>query len=252
MTNILLVEDDPLISSFIELGLRARGYVTSLATDSGRALSLGLSGAFDLVLLDLVLADGDGFTVLQELRRRRNHLPVVVMTGHPRNRDVVACLDSGADDYLVKPFRFEELLALVRARLRPGTGIGTTLMTAGDLSVDLLSRRVHIAGREVELTAKEFALLETFLRHPDQVLSRVQLLAQVWGYDFDPATNVVSVYVAALRQKIGAHRIQTVRGAGYRLATSAVMMGGAPAPQVDLASMTIGATAVDGRLAHGG
>ena len=244
MTNILVVEDDPLISGFIELGLRARGYVTSLATDSARALALGLSGAFDLVLLDLVLADGDGFTVLQELRNRRNTLPVVVMTGHPRDRDVVACLDSGADDYLVKPFRFEELLARVRARLRAGTGIPSTVMTAGDLSVDLLTRRVRVAGRQVELTAKEFALLETFLRHPDQVLSRVQLLAQVWGYDFDPTTNVVSVYVAALRQKIGAHRIQTVRGAGYRLAG---VGGVAPAGAV-----TIALPALDDTLAHGG
>jgi two-component system, OmpR family, copper resistance phosphate regulon response regulator CusR len=235
MTNILVVEDDPLISGFVELGLRARGYVTSIATDSVRAIALGLSGAFDLVLLDLRLADGDGFTVLQELRRRRSRLPVVVMTGHPHDRDVVACLDSGADDYLVKPFRFEELLARVRARLRSGADASPTVMTSGDLSVDLLTRRVRVGAREVELTAKEFALLETFMRHPDQVLSRVQLLAQVWGYDFDPATNVVSVYVAALRQKIGANRIQTVRGAGYRLS----------------AAVRIALAELDDTLAHG-
>lgn len=217
MTSILVVEDDPMISGFIELGLRARGYATTVVRDAAGARNLCLSGAFDMVLLDLVLTDGDGFNVLQELRRRSSPLPVVVMTAHPRSRDVVDCLDGGADDYLVKPFRFEELLARVRARLRSATPRTTTLMTAGDLTVDLLTRRVHVSGREVELTSREFALLETFLRHPDQVLSRAQLLSQVWGYDFDPNTNVVSVYIASLRAKLGPHRIQTVRGAGYRL-----------------------------------
>ncbi|MGQ0576200.1 MAG: response regulator transcription factor [Pseudonocardia sp.] len=221
MTSILIVDDDPMVSRFMECGLRAAGYSTAVADEAGSASALALSGAFDMVLLDLVLGAGDGFTVLHELRRRRRTLPVLVVTGHPEQRDVVSCLEGGADDYLLKPYRFEELLARVRARLRGrGTADGGSL-AAGDLTANLLTRRVVASGEPVELTAREFTLLETFLRHPDQVLSREQLLSRVWGIDFDPCSNVVNVYVAALRQKIGHQRIQTVRGAGYRLRTTA-------------------------------
>ncbi|HEY0640071.1 MAG TPA: response regulator transcription factor [Pseudonocardiaceae bacterium] len=217
MTSVLVVDDDPMISRFVERGLSSAGYTTAVAADATSGLVLARSGAFDLVLLDLVLGDGDGFTVLRELRRQRTGLPVVVMTGHPAHRDVVACLDGGADDYLVKPFRFEELLARVRARLRRDDAPAASTLTAGDLSLDLLTRRVTAGTVPVDLTVREFALLETFLRHPDQVLSRTQLLSRVWGYTFDPGSNVVNVYINTLRQKIGTDRIQTVRGAGYRL-----------------------------------
>ncbi|OLT23474.1 hypothetical protein BJF78_32210 [Pseudonocardia sp. CNS-139] len=218
VTSVLIVDDDPLISRFVERGLQAAGYTTAVATDAASARVLAASDAFDLVLLDLVLGDGDGFGVLHDLRSRRSRLPVIVMTGHPAKRDVVDCLDGGADDYLVKPFRFEELLARLRVRLRRDDHAATgSALAAGDLALDLLTRRATAGGTAIDLTSREFALLETFLRHPDQVLSRAQLLSRVWGYTFDPTSNVVNVYVAALRQKIGCDRIETVRGAGYRL-----------------------------------
>jgi DNA-binding response OmpR family regulator len=217
VTSVLIVDDDPLIARFVSRGLRAAGYSATVADDARSGRELALSGEFDVVLLDLVLGDGDGFGVLRDLRARRRTLPVLVMTGHPAQRDVVDVLDGGADDYLVKPFRFEELLARLRVRLRRDDTGPDNRLVAGDLELDLLTRRVTAAGAPVELTSREFALLETFLRHPDQVLSRAQLLSRVWGYAFDPTSNVVNVYIAALRSKIGARRIETVRGAGYRL-----------------------------------
>ncbi|MHA6780361.1 response regulator transcription factor [Pseudonocardia saturnea] len=217
MTSVLIIDDDPLITRFVGRGLRAAGYTTTVADDARTGRELALTGDFDVVLLDLVLGDGDGFGVLRELRARRNRQPVLVMTGHPAARDVVDVLDGGADDYLVKPFRFEELLARLRVRLRRDDAESGSSLSAGDLTLDLLTRRATVAGEPVTLTSREFALLETLLRHPDQVLSRAQLLSRVWGYSFDPTSNVVNVYVAALRTKIGAQRIETVRGAGYRL-----------------------------------
>lgn len=219
MTSVLIIDDDPLITRFISRGLHAAGYTTTVADEAATGRSLALTDQFDIVLLDLVLGDGDGFAVLRDLRGHRAQLPILVMTGHPAHRDVVACLDGGADDYVVKPFRFEELLARLRARLRhedAPSGGGRSL-SAGDLELDLLTRRALVGDTPVTLTSREFALLETLLRHPDQVLSRAQLLSRVWGYSFDPTSNVVNVYIAALRQKIGADRIETVRGAGYRL-----------------------------------
>lgn len=217
MTSVLIVDDDPLITRFVGRGLRAAGYSTTVADDARTGREYALSGEFDVVLLDLVLGDGDGFGVLRELRARRHRLPVLVMTAHPAERDVVDVLDGGADDYLVKPFRFEELLARLRVRLRSDDAVSGSSISVGDLTLDLLTRRASVGGTPVTLTSREFTLLETLLRHPDQVLSRTQLLSSVWGYSFDPTSNVVNVYVAALRQKIGADRIETVRGAGYRL-----------------------------------
>jgi DNA-binding response OmpR family regulator len=219
MTSVLIIDDDPLITRFISRGLRAAGYTTTVADEAAAGRSLALTDQFDVVLLDLVLGDGDGFAVLRDLRAQRAQLPILVMTGHPAHRDVVACLDGGADDYVVKPFRFEELLARLRARLRhdDSPAGGARSLAAGDLELDLLTRRASVSGSAVTLTSREFALLETLLRHPDQVLSRTQLLSSVWGYSFDPTSNVVNVYIAALRQKVGADRIETVRGAGYRL-----------------------------------
>lgn len=228
MTSVLIIDDDLLISRFLTRGLGVVGCSVTVADDARTGRELALSGAFDVVLLDLVLGDGDGFGVLRDLRARHSRLPVLVMTGHPAERDVVDVLEGGADDYLLKPFRFEELLARLRLRLRRG-GLPTgRVLSAGDLSLDLLTRRATVAGVPVDLTSREFALLETLLRHPDHVLSRAQLLSQVWGYSFDPTSNVVNVYVATLRSKIGAERIQTVRGAGYRLR----VIVGAPATPV--------------------
>jgi DNA-binding response OmpR family regulator len=216
VARILIAEDDPLISAFLEKGLRAHGYTTLVADDGARAAELGLTDSFDLLILDLALPEREGFQVLEELRRRGRHIPVVVLTGRPELRDAVACLDIGADDYMTKPFRFEELLARVRARLRaPGTE-APTVLEAGSIELDLRTRRVKLSGREINLTTREYRLLEVFLRHPDQVLSRGQLLAHAWGYAADPGSNVVNVYVSSLRKKLGEEAIESVRGVGYR------------------------------------
>lgn len=216
MPRILIAEDDPHIASFIEKGLRANGFNVLLATSGEEAERLGMSGEFDLLILDIGLPDRDGFHVLQDLRAKGKTLPVIILTGR-RDRDVVAFLEEGADDYLPKPFRFEELLARLRSRLR-STGTGDqTVLSAGNVRLDLRTRRATVADSTVDLTAREFSLLETFLRHPDQVLSREQLLSHVWGYSFDPGTNVVNVYVNSLRKKLGAGVIESVRGVGYRL-----------------------------------
>ncbi|WP_017627182.1 response regulator transcription factor, partial [Nocardiopsis chromatogenes] len=168
--------------------------------------------------LDLGLPDGDGFAVLRRLRETGSPLPVVVLTARDGVSDTVTGLEIGADDYMTKPFRFEELLARVRLRMRGDRAAETGVLAVGDLSLDLRTRRATAGGTTVDLTAREFALLEVFLRHTGQVLSRQQLLSHVWGYDHDPGSNVVDVFIRSLRKKIGADRIRTVRGMGYRLA----------------------------------
>jgi DNA-binding response OmpR family regulator len=215
VARILIAEDDPLIGSFIEKGLRAAGFSTFLADDGEKAQGLSLTDEFDLMILDMGLPGREGFHVLQELRARGKMLPVLVLTGR-RERDAAACLEAGADDYMKKPFAFEELLARVRTRLRsPGTE-QLQALSAGEVRLDVKTRRATIRDLTVDLTAREFALLETFVRHADQVLSREQLLSHVWGFDFDPTTNLVNVYVNSLRKKLGPDVIETVRGVGYR------------------------------------
>ena len=216
MTRILIAEDDALISSFIDKGLRASGFSTLIAADGEEAEQYGLTDEFDLIILDMGLPERDGLQVLKSLRSRGKQMPILILTGRPE-RDVVTCLDAGADDYMRKPFRFEELLARVRTRLRDRGSRESSALTVGPVHLDLRTRRVTIDDRVIDLTAREFSLLETLLRHPDQVLSREQLLSQVWGYFFDPTSNLVNVYVNALRRKLGADVIETVRGAGYRL-----------------------------------
>jgi DNA-binding response OmpR family regulator len=218
VARILIAEDDPLIGAFLEKGLRANGYSTFLADDGEKAQSLSLTDEFDLLILDMGLPQREGFQVLQDLRSRGKKLPVLVLTGRSE-RDVVMCLKAGADDYMRKPFHFDELLARVQTRLRSKGTAETNVLEAGEIRVDLRSRRTTVNGRSVELTAREFALLETLLRHAGQVLSRGQLLSNVWGYSFDPTSNVVDVYVNSLRKKLGGDVIETVRGAGYRLQT---------------------------------
>ena len=217
MPTILIAEDDPRISTFLEKGLRANGYATLVVDDGETAERLAMNGEFDLLILDIGLPERDGYRVLQSLRARGKRLPVIVLTGR-RDRDVVAYLEGGADDYMPKPFRFDELLARVGRRLQAGSAPEVShVLRAGDVRLDLRTRRATVGDRAINLTGREFALLEMFLRHPDQVLSREQLLSQVWGYYFDPETNVVNVYVHALRQKLGPDLIESVRGAGYRL-----------------------------------
>jgi DNA-binding response OmpR family regulator len=222
MSRILIAEDEPRLSSFLEKGLRAAGYATTVCEDGNAAVALASDEDFDLLLLDIGLPGRDGFGVLRDLRAAGVRMPVVVLTARDEITDTVTGLDLGADDYVTKPFIFEELLARVRARLRVGPeGGGTPLeLKAGGVTLDVRTRRASTGEADVELTAKEFTLLETFLRHPGQVLSREQLLSHVWGYDFDPGSNVVDVYVGYLRRKLGAERFETVRGMGYRLRAS--------------------------------
>jgi DNA-binding response OmpR family regulator len=218
VTRILIAEDEERIVSFLEKGLRASGYVTTAVFSGPDALAYARDDDFDLLILDLGLPGMDGQEVLRQLRERGERLPVVILTARDGVEDTVAGLEGGADDYVTKPFRFEELLARVRVRLRDGAQAAeTTVLSHGSLALDLRTRRAARDGRTVELTAREFALLETLLRHPDQVLSREQLLSHVWGYDFDPGSNVVDVYVRYLRRKLGADVVETVRGMGYRL-----------------------------------
>jgi DNA-binding response OmpR family regulator len=215
--RILIAEDESRIAAFVDRGLRAHGFTTTVVGDGDGALGYAITGGFDLLILDLGLPGKDGLTVLRELRDARSTLPVIILTARDTVGDTVAGLDGGADDYMTKPFRFEELLARVRLRLRTAdrTPEPTMLSDAG-LSLDLRTRRAQSGDRTVDLTAREFTLLELFLRHPGQVLSREQLLSHVWGYDYDPGSNIVEVYVRSLRRKIGTERITTVRGMGYR------------------------------------
>ncbi len=217
MTRILIAEDEHRISSFIEKGLRSNGYSTLIVDNGLDAATITRDEDFDLAVLDLGLPGQDGLQALAEIRRRGNRLPVIVLTARDAIPDRVAGLDNGADDYMTKPFSFEELLARIRVRLRDTGSTDVTTLSAGNVVLDLRTRRVSIDDASVELTAREYRVLEMFLRHPGQVLSREQLLSHVWGYDFDPGSNIVDVYVRYLRKKLGNDIIETVRGMGYRL-----------------------------------
>jgi two-component system, OmpR family, copper resistance phosphate regulon response regulator CusR len=217
MTRILIAEDEERIVSFLEKGLRSSGYTTVAVGSGPDALALARDDSFDLLLLDLGLPGMDGQAVLEAMRSRGEHMPVIILTAREGVDDTVAGLEGGANDYMTKPFRFEELLARVRLRLRDGLVPEATILEAGGIRLDLRARRASVGDRLVELTAREFALTEVLLRHPGQVLSREQLLSHVWGYDFDPGSNVVDVYIRYLRRKLGPDVIETVRGMGYRL-----------------------------------
>lgn len=224
MTGILVAEDEPRIASFIAKGLKAAGFVPITVSDGSSALHVALGADIQLIILDIGLPDMDGYEVLKRLRAQGSSVPVIVLTARTSVDDTIASLEGGADDYMSKPFRFEELLARVRLRLRDASAADPAVtggpgheLTVGTVTLDLHAREVTADGITHGLSAREFALLETFARHPRQVLSREQLLSRVWGYDFDPDSNVVDVYVGYLRRKLGADRIVTVRGMGYRL-----------------------------------
>ncbi|WP_314507199.1 response regulator transcription factor [uncultured Microbacterium sp.] len=216
MTKILLIEDEPRISAFVSRGLDSAGYATVIVDDGAEGLARALKEDIDLVLLDVGLPSMDGFEVLRELRAQGSTVPVIMLTARSSTRDTVEGLDAGANDYVSKPFTFEELLARVRSRLRESASSGGVAVAHGGVALDILARRTTVDGREVELSAREFALAEQFLRNPGRVLSREHLLRTVWGLDFDPGSNVVDVYVRYLRGKLGPQHIVTVRGAGYR------------------------------------
>lgn len=217
MTNVLIVEDEPRIAAFVAKGLGAAGYAWTTEPSGVAAAALAASGDYDLVLLDIGLPDIDGFEVLRRIRRGGSSVPVIMLTARTSARDTVAGLQGGADDYVPKPFDFEELLARIRLRLRDVRQPDAMVLRHRGLELDLLSHRASVDGAEVTLSAREFTLAETFLRHPGQVLSRQQLLNAVWGYAFDPGSNIVDVYVRYLRRKLGPGYLETVRGVGYRL-----------------------------------
>jgi two-component system, OmpR family, response regulator len=215
VTHVLLVEDDRRIRQIVEQGLGARGFVVTSAADGPTGVELASKLEVDVMLLDLLLPGKHGLEVLEEIRAAKPRLPLIVLTALDETGAKVSGLDAGADDYVTKPFAVDELAARIRARLRFRDD-DQSILKAGSLTVDLVAHRAVLAGHEVPLSARELTLLATFVRHPGQVLSRPQLLDLVWDIDFDPGSNVVDGYVAALRRKIGAAAIETVRGLGYR------------------------------------
>lgn len=217
MARILIAEDEDRIAAFLEKGLRANGFATAVVADGHAAASAARDADFDLLILDLGLPGQNGSDAIAQIRQRGDRLPIIVLTARDSVPDRVSGLDRGADDYMTKPFSFEELLARIRVQLRDTGSEELALLQHGDVVLDLRTRRATVGSRAVELTAREYNLLDLFLRHPDQVLSREQILSHVWGYDFDPGSNIVDVYVRYLRKKLGEGIIETVRGMGYRL-----------------------------------
>ncbi len=219
MNRILIAEDESRIASFLEKGLKTNGFTTATAKDGNEAIFMANSSDFDLLILDIGLPGKDGWIVLEELRGQGHQLPIIILTVHNDVKDKVNGFERGADDYVTKPFRFEELLARVRVRLRDRHPLADndTLLCAGDVVLDLRTRKIKVSDRLIELSAREFTLAETFVRHRGQVLSREEILSHVWGYNYDPGNNIVDVYVGYLRKKLGNNFIETVRGMGYRL-----------------------------------
>jgi heavy metal response regulator len=219
--HILLAEDEQKVASFIQRGLEAEHYAIDVVHDGEAALGRATEGAYDLLILDVMLPKRDGLAVLKEIRARKVALPVLLLTARDTVADKVAGLDSGADDYLTKPFAFEELVARVRALLRRGAPAAPAVLALADLRLDPMTHEVTRAGKRIELTAKEYALLEFFLRRAGQVLSRAVIAHHVWGVDFDTFSNVIDVYVNYVRKKIDADfepkLLHTVRGVGYVL-----------------------------------
>ena len=217
MNRILIIEDETRIASFVSKGLKAEGFTPTIVADGITGLDYALTGEFDLIVLDIGLPGMDGYAILDRVTADRPELPVIVLTARDSVTDTIAALEGGAADYMSKPFRFGELLARIRLRLRRQGEAQEDELVVGALRLDLRRRRVFTHDTEVELSAREFALAEVLIRNRGQVLSREQLLSLVWGYDFDPGSNIVDVYVGYLRKKLGSTAIVTVRGMGYRL-----------------------------------
>ena len=219
--RILVVEDEKKVASFIKKGLEEEGYAVDVAADGEEGLAMALTGVHDLIILDIRLPKMDGLRVLQALRRDSVSMPVLLLTVRATIEDKVLGLDAGADDYLTKPFAFQELVARVRALLRRRAEVEPTVLRVGDLRLDPALRTVTRGGETIDLTPREFALLDYFMRNPDRVLTRTMIAEHVWDYSFDTATNVIDVYVNYLRKKVDADRepklLRTIRGVGYVL-----------------------------------
>ena len=222
--KILVVEDDRKVAGFIEQGLKEEGYVVDIAPDGDEATMLAHVYDYDVILLDVVLPKKNGFQIATELRREGRQTPILMLTSRDATEDVVRGLDAGADDYLAKPFRFDELLARIRALHRRGGAERIETLTFGPIALDRLRHAVTVRDRPFELTPKEFQLLEYFLLHPEEVVRRTTLLEKVWDMHFDPESNVVDVHVGNLRRKLalaaGQSLIQTIRGVGFSLRRS--------------------------------
>ena len=221
--KILVVEDDRKVAGFIEQGLREEGYVVDVAADGDQATMMAHVYDYDMVVLDVMLPKKTGLQLAAELRREGRAIPILMLTARDTTEDVVRGLDAGADDYLTKPFKFDELLARVRALVRRGGAERTELLRYGPVELDRLKHKARIGGKTLDLTPKEFHLLQHFLLHPEEVVRRTELLEKVWDMHFDPESNVVDVHVGNLRRKLrqafGQEIIETVRGVGFRLQT---------------------------------
>ncbi|MEM9976733.1 MAG: response regulator transcription factor [Cyanobacteria bacterium P01_D01_bin.2] len=220
MSRILIAEDESRVASFVDKGLQASGFTTAIATTGSEAVAYALDDEFELIVLDLGLPEKDGMAVLEELRGQGCQIPIIILTARDDLTDKLTGFELGADDYLTKPFRFEELLARIRARLRATAAPRAKqdwLLSHRNIILNLRTRLVHVGEQTIELSAREFTLVEIFMNHQGQVLSREQLLDRVWGYDYAPGSNVVDVYVGYLRKKLGSTLIETVRGMGYRM-----------------------------------
>jgi heavy metal response regulator len=219
--RLLVIEDERKVSTFIKKGLEEEGYAVDVASDGEAGLQMAVDRVHDLIILDIQLPKMDGLRVLQELRKEKVPTPVLLLTVRATIEDKVFGLDAGADDYLTKPFAFEELVARTRALLRRQTDGKPAVLQVADLSLDPTRRAVFRSGRKIDLTAKEFALLDYLMRNPGRVLTRTMIAEHVWDYDFDSMTNVIDVYVNYLRKKIdssqGLKLIHTIRGVGYML-----------------------------------
>ncbi|MUG92075.1 response regulator [Scytonema sp. UIC 10036] len=223
MKRILIAEDEPRIATFLEKKFLEHGFTVSIARDGFEAVHMARSHNFDLLVLDLGLPGKDGVEVMEELRGQSEQIIIIILSARDDVKDKVAGLEGGADDYITKPFSFEELLARVRLRLRDrqvSAPKQETVLKVDNIVLDLPKRQVRVGDRPIQLSNQEFILLDTFMRHPDQVLTREDLLNYVWGYNFNPSSNIVDVYVGHLRRKLGEKLIETVRSVGYRLRAS--------------------------------
>ncbi len=220
--RILVVEDEARIGKLLKKGLEAEGYAVDLAVDGAEGLRQGAKKVYDLILLDLMLPKVDGLDVCKQLRRQKITTPILMLTARDTTQNKIDGLDVGADDYVTKPFEFDELLARVRALLRrPADQVKSSLLRVGDIKINLKSREVHRGQKKIDLTSKEFSLLEYLARHPGEVITRTKISEHVWDQNYDPFSNIVDVYIRYLRRKLGQKStrgiIETVRGAGYRL-----------------------------------